>query len=175
MIGTPFALSSDHPGWTSRPEVEVGGNKMAFYEWKESFCTNVGTMDLQHRKFVILLNELHDAVELKWDKACMDSLLADFSRYALTHFADEEKLLESVGYPELPHHRQEHEFFISQLLELQARHERGDALLGNSALLFLRDWFLNHILIEDQKYGVFLFGARDTLGERRRSPATGRF
>lgn len=143
---------------------------MAFYEWKDSFCTHVGTMDLQHRKFVSLLNEMHEAVELKWDKTVMSSLLDDFARYAVIHFSDEEKLMESVGFPHLADHRREHEFFVLQVRELKARHQNGDALLGNSALQFLRDWFLNHILNEDRKYGVFLFGGRSEIGDRRRTP-----
>lgn len=144
---------------------------MAFYEWKESFCTHIGPVDDQRRRFVSLLNELHEAVEQKWDKVCMDSLLSDFARYARIHFADEGKLLESVGYPYMLRHRRENEFFLSQLAEFQARNETGDAQLGNSALQFLRDWFLNHIIVEDQKYGAFLFGRRSLVGERRRSCA----
>lgn len=141
---------------------------MAFYEWKESFCTQVAAMDAQHRQFVSLMNELHEAVELNWDRICLDSLLADLERNARVHFADEEKLLESVGYPNLVRHRNEHAFFAAQIRDFQARNERGEAGLGNSARIFLGDWLLNHILGEDQKYGDFLFGRRKVAGDRRR-------
>jgi hemerythrin-like metal-binding protein len=142
---------------------------MAFYEWKESFCTHVGPVDDQRRRFVTLLNELHEIVEMKWDRVCMDSLLSDFIRNARVHFEDEEKLLESVGYPHTHQHMLENEFFLKQLREFKIRNEAGDPSLGSSALQFLRDWFLDHIIVEDQKYAMFLFGHRTIIGERRRS------
>jgi hemerythrin len=44
--------------------------------------------------------------------------------------------------------------------KLHERHRSGDERIGASALEFMRDWFMNHIITEDRKYGESLFAGR---------------
>lgn len=136
---------------------------MSLYSWKESFCTGIDHIDNQHRQFFYLLNELDLAIEQRREADILDLLLRDLDRYIRIHFATEEKLMEGIGYPDLARHRKEHEYFIEQTRSLHERRDRGDDdRLGRSALMFMSDWFTNHILTEDKKYGEFLFAGRPT-------------
>ena len=136
---------------------------MTLYAWKDAFRTGVDHIDGQHKQFFYLLNEMAIAIDQRREKEILDLLLADLDRYARIHFSTEEKLMEGIGYPDLPRHRQEHEYFVGQLATLHQRHDRGDERVGSSALEFMRDWFMNHILAEDLKWAERLFGGRPPL------------
>ena len=132
--------------------------------WKESFCTGIDHIDNQHRQFFVLFNELDLAVEQRREGGILDVLLSDLDRYVHIHFADEERLMEGIGYPDLPRQRKEHEYFASEIKTQHVRLKSGDVRLGQSTLLFLRDWLTNHILTEDKKYSEFLFAGRPGPG-----------
>lgn len=136
---------------------------MVMYAWKESFRTGIDHIDTQHRQFFYLLNELGQAIEQRREDDFLDPLLRELDRYIRVHFSDEEKLMEGIGFPEIARQRSEHAYFASQLGLLQARHRNGDARIGASALEFMRDWFMNHIITEDKQFAEFLFAGRTLL------------
>lgn len=129
---------------------------MELFTWKDGFATRVEEMDNQHRQFFSLLNDVNHAVERQQEKEIMNPLLATLAKYIRVHFSAEEMLLESYGYPDLAHQRKQHDFFITQVEDLSKRYESGEGMVGTGALQFMRDWFLNHILDEDKKYGEFV-------------------
>jgi hemerythrin-like metal-binding protein len=140
---------------------------MTLYSWKEGFRTGVEHIDGQHKQFFYLLNELSIAIEQRREKDILDLLIADLERYARVHFSTEEKLMEGMGYPDLPRHRGEHEYFAEQLAALKARQKKGEERVGASALEFMRDWFMNHILDEDLKWAGMLFSGRPPVFQAR--------
>jgi len=128
---------------------------MDFFTWNDRFSTGIEAMDSQHQDFLSLLNELHGAVEGR-GRGNLTSLLDSFENYVRVHFTAEENLLRRVCYPDLPAQHRQHNFFAAQVAELKRRNSSGEAGLGASTLVFLRDWLLNHILAEDRKYGDFI-------------------
>jgi hemerythrin len=136
---------------------------MVLYAWKDSFRTGIDHLDQQHRQFFYLLNELALTIEQRRETEVLDLVLRELDRYVRVHFSSEEKLMEGIGFPDLPRHLGEHEYFTAQIRTFQERHDRGDAQVGRSALEFMRDWFTNHILAEDRKYADFLFAGRPPL------------
>ena len=136
---------------------------MTKYAWKDSFRTGIDHIDSQHRQFFYLLNELDMAIEQRRADDVLDLILAELDRYARVHFDTEEKLLEGIGSPDLSRQRKEHAYFIDQVKQLHERHRNGDERIGASALEFMRDWFMNHIITEDRKYGESLFAGRQPL------------
>ena len=133
---------------------------MSAYHWKEEFCTGIEVMDNHHKVFFRYLLQLEAAAGGSNGRGAIDrgiELLDDYIRY---HFAEEEKILKWAGYPGFVEHKRQHDFFISQLKDLKERHSEGDPSIPVSALQFLRDWFLLHILESDKSYGVYLSGRR---------------
>ncbi|NVN98570.1 MAG: hypothetical protein HXX17_04530 [Geobacteraceae bacterium] len=46
----------------------------------------------------------------------------------------------------------QHAYFINEIKEMFKQYDQG-TLPGQSVISFLRDWFGNHIMQEDYKYG----------------------
>ena len=84
--------------------------------------------------------------------------LFDYSRH---HFGEEENWLKIIGYPGLKYQKKQHEFFISQVTELQDRYSKGETNIPISTLEFLRDGLLSHILEKNRKYGTFMLEVRE--------------
>ena len=126
--------------------------------WKEEYCIGVEKIDAQHKSLVDLINELNadlnreDANNFKaFQRAARRAV-----KYVQAHFAAEEELMASHGYPELAHQKKRHAEFIRRILDDTRRFERGDELAPKSFLRYLSDWLMSHIAEEDAKIGVFL-------------------
>jgi hemerythrin-like metal-binding protein len=93
--------------------------------------------------------------------AVVGPVLQELKEYSRHHFTEEENWLKVIEFPGLQHQKIQHEFFISQVTELQDRYSKGDGNIPISTLEFLRDWLLNHILENDKKYGTFMHEVRE--------------
>ena len=128
---------------------------MAYFTWKESFSVNVEQMDKQHQAFFGYLNQLHDALQSGEGEKVIDGILMALTDYVQTHFADEENMLRLADYPDLSAHLKQHAYFVAELDSLRTNlNSQPRAALNTFQLL--RDWFINHILTEDKKYGDYL-------------------
>ena len=65
-------------------------------------------------------------------------------------------LLRVTGSPDYAYQKKQHDFFALQIAELKDRFSKGDKTVPVSTLVFLRDWFLSHILETDKNYGSYL-------------------
>jgi hemerythrin-like metal-binding protein len=129
---------------------------MSSLEWKTEFCTGVEEMDKHHKKFFNYLKELEDAAGGNKGRDVIELGLKQVDDYIRYHFAEEERLMEITGCPELAAQKKQHEFFASEIADLRDRYSRGEAFVPISALLFLKEWFMRHILETDKKYGEYL-------------------
>ncbi|MFB0953495.1 MAG: hemerythrin domain-containing protein, partial [Aeromonadaceae bacterium] len=81
---------------------------MSLVEWSEQFETGHPVVDHQHQSLFSLMNELDQALT---DGASEEALWVRLLRlHELTreHFRCEERLMQELGFPELPAHRAEH-------------------------------------------------------------------
>ncbi|BCS52441.1 bacteriohemerythrin [Geobacter sp. SVR] len=129
---------------------------MALMEWGPTLSVKVKKFDDQHKKLVELVNQLHDAMKAGQGDAMLGLVLQSLISYTATHFADEEKVMQVNGYPDLAKHKIEHEKLVAHVLELQKKFQSGGAVLTLSVMSFLKDWLNTHIQGSDKKYGVFL-------------------
>jgi hemerythrin-like metal-binding protein len=129
---------------------------MAFFTWKDQFSVSNEEMDLQHKKFFEYLNQMFDTVQRFDKEENLGHMFDNLTEYADHHFKSEESLLRNINYPDLSTQQQQHAFFISRLKEFKNNHRSKQFALPESTLAFMKDWFLEHILQEDKKYGDFL-------------------
>lgn len=59
-------------------------------------------------------------------------------------FAEEERLMENIGFPELVAHRKQHQRVVSALREVASRARRGDFPAASELVALLPNWFLFH-------------------------------
>ena len=117
---------------------------------RELECGNI-TIDAQHRGLFQMVNHLHDQIVAGKGKDVLGPTLKKLTRYTVEHFQTEEKLMLSMGYPNLAEHKQKHDNLAAQAQQLLDQMERGEVLLSMTVSRFLADWVKHHIQEEDQK------------------------
>ena len=133
---------------------------MNFFTWKDSFAIGVTEIDQQHRVFLEYLNECYQQTSRNCNAGIDHHLHEKLREYASTHFRFEEALMQAKGYPGLESHVRQHKYFESQVAELDANQAGGRARTTESLFVFLRDWFLSHILEDDRKFLPFVAGTK---------------
>ncbi|MDI6729156.1 MAG: bacteriohemerythrin [Thermodesulfovibrionales bacterium] len=129
---------------------------MALFVWSDKYSVNINEIDSQHKKLVDMLNSLHDSMKAGKGNEVLGKTLTELIQYVGTHFATEERLLSTHGYPELNVHKSEHAKLTQKAIELQKDFQQGAPVLTVEVLGFLKDWLQNHILGTDKKYSQFL-------------------
>jgi hemerythrin-like metal-binding protein len=125
--------------------------------WKDCYATNVGCFDEEHKKLVNLIDQYFKALREKQGAKVVKDILAQLLDYTETHFAHEEKLMKEYAYPRYQA-CQEHRKMVATVKGFQLMLSEPDQDCDEVLLTvrnFLRDWLLNHIVEEDQKYGPF--------------------
>ena len=148
-----------------KPEINLYGSaiKRASFLWTEALRTGHETIDRQHQVLyesfqgITQLLEMPD-VNLKY---WFGLVLRKTEDYVLTHFADEEKLMTDLRYPNLPLHQRQHQEIVDAL----QKHQTVIAQLTTDAeklaearalLCFLDDWLNDHVLVSDKELVDFI-------------------
>jgi hemerythrin-like metal-binding protein len=81
-------------------------------------------------------------------------------QYTITHFAQEERLLQQHGYPDLAAHKVAHEALKKKVREFQSEFQAGTAVISIELMHFLRNWLEKHIQGTDMRYSPLLIQRR---------------
>lgn len=128
---------------------------MSLFPWSEKYSVSVSEMDNQHKILIGYLNELFDAMSQGKSQQIIGTILSKLVNYTKTHFAEEERQLQRINYPDIGRQKREHELFIAKLHEFVNEYNSGKVTLSLEVSNFLKNWLANHISIEDKKYGPF--------------------
>ena len=129
---------------------------MARITWDDSFSVHVEEIDEQHKKWISIINELHDSLMGGKDlsKITGKSLQAMLD-YGEFHFAFEEEYMQKIGYQNLAAHKIEHEKFLEKIRQYVRDEKAGKLILNTKVMKVLMDWLTNHIMSSDKKYSQF--------------------
>ena len=130
-----------------------------FIRWEKKFELGIPNIDAQHQQLVNLCNDLYQAVIRNkyratipgWHEALSDAL-RDTVEYVKLHFSDEEKLMATVGYAELPQHKVKHRKFTAKVTETLKTFNQAEFQDAMDFVKFLYDWILEHIAISDKAF-----------------------
>ncbi|HSW64924.1 MAG TPA: bacteriohemerythrin [Dissulfurispiraceae bacterium] len=129
---------------------------MTMITWSSEFSVGIGSIDEQHKKLVGLVNDLNDAMGKGKGKDVLEKILAGLVDYTKTHFANEEQLFKTLGYPESMSHKTKHDELTKKVLQFQKDLHDGKVVMSVEIMAFLKDWLLNHIKGTDMKYSSFM-------------------
>ena len=129
---------------------------MDHFVWKDNFGIGIDEIDDQHKLFLDYVNDCYNAVYRDHDSRVTDATIYDLKTYAATHFLFESELMREIGYPDRENHIRLHGYFVSQITDMEKAQAAGNKRTVESLVVFLKDWFLNHILEHDKKYAAFL-------------------
>lgn len=129
---------------------------MALITWNTTMSVGVERIDKEHQGLIDLINLLNDEMLAGKGKEALDAVFTKLLAYTRSHFAYEESLLRTHGYPELPTQNKEHVGFTQKVQEMQSAFKAGKGVLGAPVLTFLSRWLTSHILKQDMAYKPFL-------------------
>ncbi|MBI5846882.1 MAG: hemerythrin family protein [Nitrospirae bacterium] len=128
---------------------------MAYLEWNETFSVHVQEFDEHHKRIIAMINEIRNSTGQLNDDSSVSEKVHSLIDYASTHFKAEERLMTQFGFAEYEAHEAEHDRFIAQVLEFQERLRKGEKVVSNELMTFLKDWLVKHILGTDKQYSQF--------------------
>ena len=128
---------------------------MTKYGWNETYAVDVEILDQQHKVIFDSLRKIGCALADGSNAGSVPSLLDAFDIYCKVHFFDEERVMETAGFPHLELHRKQHELFIHHLETFKASHSFG-ASTARDEFVIIAEWFIRHVLTYDREYADFL-------------------
>ena len=86
----------------------------------------------------------------------MASVIDELINYSLIHFATEESAMLEAGYPDYQSHILAHGHFKARVSAFKRAFRSGQPVRTDEIILFIRNWWRDHILGADLKYAPFL-------------------
>jgi hemerythrin len=127
---------------------------MLYIVWVEKNNLGIPIIDEQHRGLVATINSLYYFIQEGHGAEALRPTLTVLEQYTYIHFTTEEALMREAGYPALESHILLHKHLAEKTREISqesAFHREAD-----TALKFLRGWWLGHLNREDRKYAPYV-------------------
>ncbi|WP_432738518.1 bacteriohemerythrin [Maridesulfovibrio sp. FT414] len=129
---------------------------MSILKWREELSVGVEVVDDEHRQLIAMINKAYDSVENMEEEKVLIELVGEMRKYALTHFATEERLMDQYGYPGADEHRRKHNEFMITAASSDNMISKGVELEPVKIFKYLADWLRLHILNTDKELGKYL-------------------
>jgi hemerythrin-like metal-binding protein len=126
------------------------------FKWNDAYSVGVATMDEQHKRFFVMINDLHQAMKQARGADVLGGILNELARYTEYHFSAEEAAMEASRYPDLARHKEFHNQFIAKVADFQRRFNAGDRSIIVDAMNAVKDWLIHHIQNVDKTYGPYM-------------------
>ncbi len=124
--------------------------------WKDSYSVGIESIDNDHKKLIMLINNLQTAKDFKTDPQFEKQTLDEVINYTLYHFEREESFMEENGYPDFLPHKAKHQELIYKVNEYVKTYNKGGDGAIEALLKYLKTWLISHINGTDQEYAEFL-------------------
>ncbi len=130
-----------------------------YLEWSDRYATGIGLIDRDHQTLFVMVNALHDAIVMDTEPAPLSDLFARLADYVNRHFALEEDLMQSHGYPGFEAHQEMHRELAATVLRLTGLYEQEPSTVAHEDLMeFLKGWLSHHVLTSDMDYVACVTG-----------------
>jgi hemerythrin len=124
-------------------------------EWREGFKIGVAQVDQEHRHLFTLVRALN--------LVSVDQTVEELLDYVVTHFSNEQNMMEKSGYPAFEQHLKLHEEFAAQVADFLGNGEDWTEKRMQELRRFLNKWLIGHIMTHDLRFGNWC-ESRKTVG-----------
>ena len=124
--------------------------------WHETYSSGNESLDQQHRLLFEYANSLITAVIEQRPKDEVAPLVHALIGEIVTHFGDEENILQAVGYPHVSEHARLHAQLLTQAINLAEKYDHGQLSIGELFSYLAYDVVAQHMLAEDRKFFPYL-------------------
>jgi len=84
----------------------------------------------------------------------LSSIYEELVSYINYHFSAEEQYMRNRGYSDTDRHIIAHNMFKERILLLQQDININNIVVTKELIVYLGNWLLNHVLVEDKKYSI---------------------
>ncbi len=127
---------------------------MATYiTWKDYYSVNDPSLDAEHKQIIECINDLYSALQSPNSAVVTKRVLDTLVGYTHAHFAHEEQRLREGGFPTLEAHKALHDKMRQRTIGLRMN---LNLVTARDALVFLKDWWVEHIQSEDKLYASYM-------------------
>jgi hemerythrin-like metal-binding protein len=126
--------------------------------WSRDLETGNEKIDAQHKQLFQLTSDLIDACAKGESRAVLGEALNFLAAYTVQHFADEEALQLSCGFPDYQRHKKLHDEFKVTAADLIEEYDAAGSTsdLVNKVHTVVVRWLVKHIKGEDLKIADFI-------------------
>lgn len=127
-------------------------------QWRDDLCIGMLEVDVQHKLLFDKFNAFVEAYQSNQDSDEIMRMFWFLEAYAVTHFKDEEKLMQKVRFPDYATHQARHQAFIDQINTLKERLKTEGMTqdLVGTMTGFITNWLIDHISTMDRAIGRFV-------------------
>ena len=129
--------------------------------WRPALEVGVKEIDRQHKALIAHVAALQDAISGQKPKDEVATMLDGMIALVKSHFAWEERLMESRGYDGRADHQKAHAMLLEQIQVLHREFLSGDVNPGAGVSLFIQVWAENHIAGTDKPFAEFILKSND--------------
>lgn len=130
-------------------------------EWNDGMSVGISEIDVDHKRFISLINEFNRAIVDRMDLSEIKKRLQLILDDAERHFDHEERLFKKWEYPDADNHANKHAQIIKALHATMEKFMSYDLMSGwIAAGQAVKDILITHILAEDMKYAEYYRNSR---------------
>jgi hemerythrin len=127
---------------------------MPLFKWYKKYSVNNKELDEHHKTLFGIFNRLYDNCLGRESANCLEPIVEELVSYSRYHFLAEEQHMMDIGYKEIDKHINEHRGFTKKTLYLQQVADKNAPEVTKELIVYLKNWLLNHIIIEDKKFSI---------------------
>ncbi|WP_419785203.1 bacteriohemerythrin [Pseudodesulfovibrio sp.] len=127
----------------------------------KEYIIDIPELDEQHETFFSMLDriaeiapDLYRPLEEEEVDELVD-VVAELREYALHHFGTEEAYMKEARYPDFAEQKKAHNKFITDVIRMEGDLLNGLVIPPIKVRNFMHDWYRDHILSMDKKFGEF--------------------
>jgi len=125
------------------------------FAWKPEFSVGIDSIDSQHKQLIALVNRLNESMAAGRGREVLGAIFEELVAYTGRHFADEERFMTGIRYPELSAHSAIHRSLTEKVVALRGKFQNGPVANSLEVYDFLQAWLTDHILRSDQAYAAY--------------------
>jgi len=121
-------------------------------DWSPRLAMGHPEIDEQHRMLISMIRELGDRIDSGKERQGVLDALQGMMAYAVTHFEQEEEMMEEAGWEGLARHEGLHAEFMWRTGDFDALVKDDYAKASSDVFNYLLHWLVEHIQVEDRSF-----------------------
>jgi hemerythrin-like metal-binding protein len=122
--------------------------------WDDKYSVDNEELDNHHQKLFDILNRLYISCFEENEADVLAATYQDLLAYIDYHFSAEELYMKQLDYDSVLNHVTMHNTFNNRISSLQQQIDHNNLAATKELIVYLGNWLLNHVLVEDRKYAV---------------------